>query len=52
MRHGFLMSGGGFTTIDVPGATDTCAFGINAPGRIVGSYVDGAGKEHGFVLKD
>jgi probable HAF family extracellular repeat protein len=38
----------------VPGqiAAQTAAKGINARGEIVGSYVDGAGKTHGFLLKD
>ena len=37
-----------FTTIDLPGATDTLAIGINARGQIVGLYV--AGGTHGFLL--
>ena len=36
--HGFLYSGGAFTTIDVPGAQHL-ASGINDAGQIVGSYV-------------
>src|SRR5215510_1709259 len=39
-----------FTTIDVPGASGTEAFGINRSGRIVGSFGDATGG-HGF-LKD
>lgn len=39
---------GTFTTIDVPGATATVAFGINAEGTTVGRYVS-AGRTHGFV---
>jgi len=39
----------GFTTIDVPGASSTEAFGINAEGNIVGSYLNAAGL-HGFLL--
>jgi uncharacterized membrane protein len=46
--HGFLESGGIFTTIDVPGATQTCAYGINDLGQIVGSFSDGTGT-HGFL---
>ena len=41
-----------FTTIDYPGAVATFAYGINAAGDIVGSYIDTAGKERGFVLSD
>jgi len=37
------------TTIEVPGATITQAYGINAGGDIVGSYNDAAGS-HGFLL--
>lgn len=47
--HGFLISGGDFTTIDVPGAIGTAAFGINARGDIVGQYADSTGN-HGFLL--
>ena len=39
-----------FTTIDVPSATFTRAFGINDVGQIVGAFLDARG-EHGF-LKD
>ena len=46
--HGFLDSGGNFTTIDVPGATQTCAYGINDHSHIVGSFTDSAGT-HGFL---
>ena len=41
-----------FTTIDVPGARSTSAQGINARGDIVGTYVDLAGRAHGFVFAD
>ena len=37
-----------FTTIDVPGGTDTRAFKINGDGQIVGNYV-ASGVAHGFV---
>jgi probable HAF family extracellular repeat protein len=46
--HGFLYSADGFTTIDVPGASGTAVFGINAAGTIVGSYIDAHGAAHGF----
>ena len=48
--HGFLLNGGSFTTLDVPGATATAAFGINAAGQIVGQYADAGGRFHGFLL--
>jgi hypothetical protein len=47
--HGFLLSRGVFSSIDVPGAILTNAFGINERGEIVGVYEDAAGF-HGFVL--
>ena len=43
------MSGGTFTTIDVPGASDTVAYGINGSGQIVGRFWDGA-RGHGYLL--
>jgi uncharacterized membrane protein len=47
--HGFVLAKGVLTTIDVPGAITTNAFGINERGDIVGLYEDGTGF-HGFVL--
>ena len=37
-----------FTPIDVPGASDTRAVGINPSGQIVGFY-DGSTGQHGFL---
>jgi probable HAF family extracellular repeat protein len=39
-----------FSPIDVPGARDTRAFGINDHGGIVGLYQDTAFKLHGFLF--
>jgi hypothetical protein len=39
-----------FTTIDVPGAINTHALGINSSGQIVGSFVDALYKAHGLFL--
>ena len=36
-EHGFLLSGGVFTAIDVPNAAATLAIGINSSGDIAGS---------------
>jgi uncharacterized membrane protein len=47
--HGLLLSDGRLTTVDVPGAIRTIAFGINERGDVVGGYADGAGF-HGFLL--
>ena len=44
-----LALGATFTTIDVPGASFTIAFGINDRGQIVGIY-GGAAGIHGFLL--
>jgi len=41
-----------FSSVDVPGASNTIATGINARGVIVGIYYDSAGNEHGFLLKN
>ena len=41
---------GGFRSIDVPGATATRAFGINAAGEIVGSYTDATGT-YGYLWR-
>ena len=37
--HGFVLNKGVFTTVDVPKAVSTSINGINAPGRIVGTYL-------------
>jgi probable HAF family extracellular repeat protein len=47
--HGFLLSGGSFTTLDAPGSTLTLALGINDAGQIVGEY-EASGRFHGFLL--
>jgi probable HAF family extracellular repeat protein len=48
--HGFLYSGGTYTTLDDPlGIRATFASGINDAGQIVGTYADGNGNEHGFL---
>jgi hypothetical protein len=50
-NHGFLYTGGVYTTIDDPHAdaiVGTQALGINDAGRIVGQYFDGS-TFHGFV---
>jgi probable HAF family extracellular repeat protein len=49
-EHGFLMSGGQYTSIDVPGSAGTGAVGINERGQIVGSFTDATGNVHGFLL--
>lgn len=41
----------GFTTIEVPGARFTRAFGISASGDVVGLYTDAAGVNRGFIFR-
>lgn len=50
--QGFLFSNGNYSTIDVPGATDTSLFGINNLGDIVGDYIDASGATHAFLLSN
>jgi len=38
-----------FESVDFPGAAATQAWAINSRGEIVGSYVDSAGKTHGYI---
>src|SRR5262245_59910002 len=57
-NHGFLLSGGIYTTLDDPLAhagnpfnpAGTIVIGINATGQIVGYYVDANGTNHGFLF--
>jgi hypothetical protein len=49
--HGFLYSGGSYTTLDVPGAAQTILNGINDAGQIVGSFsMVGYPYPHAFVM--
>jgi len=45
--HGYLLSQGVYTTLDVPNSTSTQAFGINASGQIVGLY--NSDRQHAFL---
>ncbi len=47
--HGFLLSGGIYTSIDPPTATLSFALGINGSGDIVGLYEDASGAIHGYL---
>ena len=49
--HGFVRDGvtGAFAAVDVPGALDTWALGLNAHGDVSGTFKDQAGAQHGFV---
>jgi probable HAF family extracellular repeat protein len=51
--HGFLLSGGTYTTLDVPDSVLTAAYGINDAGQIVGVYTsDMRFSRHGFVWSE
>src|SRR5262249_19300260 len=50
-RHGFLYSGGTYTTLDVPMTTYTEADGINDLGHVVGTYQAG-GKFLGYIYRN
>jgi hypothetical protein len=43
VSHGFVDTGGSFTTIDAPGASLTQARGVNAAGTVVGDFYNGVG---------
>ncbi|HLJ91981.1 MAG TPA: PEP-CTERM sorting domain-containing protein [Gemmataceae bacterium] len=45
---GFLLTGGQYVTLSVPGSIQTVATGINNAGEIVGSYRDANGEFFGF----
>ncbi len=49
--HGFMFDGTNFTSIDVPGASQSIALGINDRGQIVGEVVlDDGTRISGFLL--
>jgi hypothetical protein len=49
--HGFLLSGGSFSTVDVPGSTYSAVYGLNDHGQIVGAYgLPGSNSTQGFLL--
>jgi hypothetical protein len=51
VTHGYVRSGGIFTTIDYPGAASTEAWGINPRGDIIGRYtLAGVAGTRGFLL--
>jgi hypothetical protein len=49
--HGFVLAGGKFTTVDVPGAVDTLPMASNTAGLLVGQYTDAAGNRHGYLAQ-
>lgn len=51
-NHGFLLSGGTFTSIDFPGAALTQAWKINSAGQVAGRYTGADGNWHVFLMSD
>jgi probable HAF family extracellular repeat protein len=49
VNHGWIIFGGVFMPLDVPGSTFTQALGLNNRGKVVGTFTDAAGQSHGFV---
>jgi probable HAF family extracellular repeat protein len=49
VTHGFLEQGGTYSTIDVPGATNTFPYGINNSGAIGGDQEDAVNVQQGYV---
>ena len=47
--HGFVFRNGTFSSFDFPGAVFTANQGINPRGDVVGVYIDGQGRRHGFL---
>ena len=47
--HGFLLSGGVYTTFDPPGSIGTGAFGLDSFDDIMGACVDSSGRIHGYL---
>jgi probable HAF family extracellular repeat protein len=46
--HGFVLSGAGFTFLDVPDAVRTMTFAVNPAGVAVGPFLGPDGKTHGY----
>jgi hypothetical protein len=46
----FLLKGGHYSALQFPNGSDTQAFGCNTKDAIVGSYLDGSGVMHGFLV--
>ncbi len=47
--HGYVESGGTFTTIDPPGTTKTIVYGVSNAGLMGGYFLDASGTQHGFL---
>jgi len=49
LQHGFLLQGGSFSTVVVPGAVDNDLEGINDSTETTGAYDDSSGLTHAFL---
>jgi hypothetical protein len=49
LSHGFVLTGGKFIHLDVPGAAQTGGGGINALGQVAGHYSDSSCNNSGFI---
>jgi hypothetical protein len=49
LSHGFVVTGGKFIQLDVPGAFQTGGGGINALGQVAGHYSDSSCNNSGFI---
>ncbi len=47
--HGFLSTGGTYSTVDLPGTTFNQILGLNNRGQAAGFFQDGNGNAHGYV---
>jgi hypothetical protein len=47
--HRYVLSGGVFTTLTVPGASFTTAGNINDAQMVMGVYTDASGTTHGYL---
>ena len=48
-QHGYVLQNKFLQTYDVPGSILTVVWDINPEQEMVGTYVDGTGKQHGFL---
>jgi len=52
-EHGFVRTPDAqYSQLDIPGSTQTEAYGINNSGDIVGRYRDTGGVDHGYLLRN
>lgn len=49
ISHGFIFSGGAFSTVDVVGARSTQLTRIKNDGAITGTYSDAVNGQHGLT---